>query len=536
MLHRKILASGLLLLLATPGLAAGPDESAVAAVEAAEQSPSPGLLAAQIAAISRDNDLSFAKKENRIVTAVRLATASLLAPEGEAGRRLAIAVELAEHAAAADPRFTAVIVQAILSSPSLAGIDGAPEAVRAAAYDARPKQHAIDKTVYPGIETVVGGPQATISSRPTQPRWDDALFAGNSATHLTLDANISYDDNVYLTEEDRVSDQIVSFSPGVDFTFGQNSLLSGSVQYQMEFLRYLKDTAPDAKLSHANAGMKYGGDRLNFSFAGSYNEQYQNNRNTLTPGERAIFETNSLSLNAGAGLVLTPLTSVSTGANYSKVSYEVPTLFDSTSWSVPLAAYYRATAKLDVSAGATYSTNKSGGYGTGARDWYYNVGLRGDFTAKLNGSLTSGYRTRRGTQGTKDSMLGFTAGLNLELTAKSSLSFNADRDFSTSAQGQSLKNSSYSLALSTEFSPRWQASARVAYQQADYGEQLYGVAAGSLTTRRKDDYYEGGFSTSFLVTGWLNTSASYTLRSNDSSLNAADFSNNLLSISVNAKF
>ncbi len=535
MIHRTIKAPGLIiLLLLLPCLSMAQSTVPTITATADETLPTPEILTAQVAEISRSSDIPFDKKEGRIAATVRLATAAVLAQETDPKRQLELATQLAT-AASADPRFTPVIANAILSAPALATIDGAAEKIRASAYAAaeQTRKNVASTSNQPGVETIAG---STLNQPKQDKRWKINPFANNSAFHLGIDTSITHDDNVYLTEEDNVSDQIMSISPGLNFAFGQNSLLHGSANYQVEFLKYAKDTAPSTHLTHSNVALGYNDERLTLSASAAYNENYQNTRQTITAGSRAIFETDTLNLGGNGEVSLSPLTSLSSGASYSLTTYDFPGLFDRTSYSIPFNVYYKATPKLDLSLGASYRSEKSKGHGTGAEDWFYNLGLRGNFTAKLSGSLSAGYRTRQGENGLDDSMLGFTAGLNLELTVKSALSFNASRDFNVSAQGQSLENSSYSLSLSSSFTPQWSASTHVSYQQIDYGSQIYGSVAGAQSTSRKDDYWEGGFSTSYLFTSWLSSAASYTLRSNSSSINGANFSNNLLSLTVSLKF
>lgn len=374
-----------------------------------------------------------------------------------------------------------------------------------------------------------------------------APLAGNAAFHAKADVTVRHDDNVYLSKTNPTSDEIVSISPGVEFSFGQNSLAHGSLGYDVEFLRYVHGSAPSARLNHVLADFGYSSANLSLSAVGSYNQAYQNNRDVLVAGNSALVRSNSLSLSAAGEGSFTPKTSLKTGASYTRTEYPVAaagpnsttpaSLIGNKIFNVPLSLYYKVTPKVDLSAGTTYSSVKPENGGPGGHDLYYNAGSRGEFTPKLTGEFSIGYRKRHGDNGTNDSLVGYNGAFNYEVTPKTALTLSFGRDFSTSATGESLHNSSYGLKLSTSFTPQWDAGLSVLYRQVDYGLQFFRALPSAPPRERKDNYWEETLSTSYLFSSWLTTTAGYTLRNNSSANNpGVEFSNHLLSLMMTLRY
>lgn len=373
-------------------------------------------------------------------------------------------------------------------------------------------------------------------------------LSGNSAFHAKADVTIRHDDNVYLSKENKTSDQIVSLTPGVDFSFGQNSLTHGSLGYQVEFLRYVHHSAPSARLNHLLADFGYSSAALSVAATGSYHQAYQNNRDVLVAGNSALIRSNSLNFAVSGEGSLTPKTGLKTGASYTRTEYPVPAalpppattptpLIGNSIFSVPLNLYYKVTPKIDLSAGATYTTVKPQSDGPGGHDIYYNVGARGEFTPKLTGEFSVGYRKRHGENGTDDSLVGYNGAFNYEVTPKTSLTLSLGKDFSTSATGESLHNSSYGLRLGTTFTPQWEAGLSISYRQVDYGLQFFRALPSARPSQRKDNYWEESLSTSYIFSSWLTTTVGYTLRNNSSANNpGVEFSNSLLSLMMSLRY
>ncbi|HTB80873.1 MAG TPA: outer membrane beta-barrel protein [Opitutaceae bacterium] len=562
-----------------------------AAAQGRTGQPTPAMtLAAQVSEIANSRMISHAKKEKRISTAVRIAVVAATAYKNPA-ESLNAALDLATVAASAAPQFKDVITDAVSFIPSIARIDGAPGQIRAAVYYAAanagtPAKGAIARnTVQPesatkaattanagsasgtilttttaesdnpsalaqpekaapsetmGKATVAAGADistkpepveataqagpAETAPKPDRPSWwtiPEIPIGDNASLHLTANAGVHYDDNIYLTKSGKVSDEIASFGPGAEFRFGQNSLAHGSLIYQEDFTRYLSTNVANAQLGTGNADFGYDNGTLTAGGSGSFQQLDQNNRDVVLAGRKAIIRSDVLDLNANVEEHVAAKTSLKLAGDYSHTDYRTTGLANNSSFNWPVKLYYAATPKVDLSAGVAYRDVKVEGAAQDGRDLYYNLGARGEFTPKLSGEFSAGYKTRSFGQSRNDSTFGFDGTFTYELTPKTSSSLVMSRDFSTGAQGESLKNTSFSLSLSAALSLQWQANASLSYQNVDY------------STFRKDNYWEGGLSATYMYSSRLSATAGYTLRNNSSTLSGAEFSDNIFSLTIN---
>jgi hypothetical protein len=93
-------------------------------------------LAAQVKEIAATPDMSDKTKAKLIASAVQVAINNAVAGITEPAEALQLATELAGAAAKAAPHFAESITHAVMSNPSIAGIDGALAAVQAAVHAA----------------------------------------------------------------------------------------------------------------------------------------------------------------------------------------------------------------------------------------------------------------------------------------------------------------------------------------------------------------------------------------------------------------
>lgn len=536
---------------ASASLADNPDRSQAAAD-----------LAEQVGEISRSSAISRAKKEKRISTAVRVAVVAATAYKKSADEILGTALELTGAAAAAAPQFAEVIANAASFAPALTRIDSAASQVRSAAFAAakapkatrRSKVAAARSRPRPVAEPEAeemppsrsvrrqAAPEETApeenvrdtmadSQSTSEPTFKPRLSLGdNTAVSVTADLSIRHDDNVYLSSTDKVGDSIIAVTPGVEFRFGQNSLAHGSLNYRNAFTRYVDKTSPNVSLGSGGADFGFNTGTVAVAANGSFQQLNQNNSEVSTLGQKAIFRKDVLTLDAGVESHVTAKTSIKTGANYSKSDYKTPGLTGSQETEIPLKVYYETTPKVSLSAGASYRrVNPQNGGATG-KDLDYDVGARGNFTAKLSGELSLDYRTRAVGNNPKESLWGFNGTLNYELTPKTTSALVFSRDFSTGALGESLKNSSYSLHLSTEPTPQWQIGGRVSFRQVEYGPAVFSLGNLPALVNRNDDFWQGDLQATYLFRSWFTVTADLSLRNNHSTLPGAQFSNSILSL------
>lgn len=353
---------------------------------------------------------------------------------------------------------------------------------------------------------------------------------------VTADFGVSRDDNIYLTDTDKNSDTIVSVTPGLAFRLGQNSLANFSIGYRQAFTRYENGSVPNVSLGAGSAAFGYETGSLTVAGAATFQQLNQNNREVASLGQKAIYRRDQLGINTSAESRFTAKTSGRIGANYNKSEYKTGGFTGSEEIGVPVKLYLAATPKVSMSVGAGYRRVKPQNGGETGRDMDYNIGARGEFTPKLSGELSVNYRTRQVGSYAAEDLWGFSGAFSYELTPKASASLDVSRDFSTGALGESLKNSSYAFKASAELTQQWQMGAGLVYRHLNYGPPVFSPTNAPTQTGRNDRYWEGNLQASYRFRSWLSATADYTLRNNDSTLPGAQFSNNILSLTVGWRY
>ena len=565
----------LVIALAFGGVAAGLAESSGAppkgvATQARE-------LAAQVSEISHSTMISRTKKEKRIATAVRVAVVAATAYKNDPGEIMDIGLELAAAAARAAPPFTEVIANAVSFSPALARIDGAASRIRTETFAAA-KAPEIRRSIKSpaseyaraaaptsaATEVVAEQPPASAAepempasrgaSEPaarnsdidyassanlpssSAPAGSKAYLGANSSLSVTAEVGARYDDNIFWSKDNKVADTMYSATPGVEYRFGQNSLAHGGVSYKESFDRYLNNSAPQVDLGTGSADFGYSDSKLTLAGSASYNQLDQNNPDILAQQKHALLRSDVFAVGGSAESQLTGKISGRLGVNYSHTDYKISDLISSQQDAVPLNLYYITTPKLDVSTGVTYSEERPDGGGPKSKDLYYNVGLRGSLTPKLSAEFSVGEQTRKVADYPGQHLLGFDGSFIYELTPKTNAVLALSRGFSVSALGESLVNGSYRLGLTTNLTPQWQVGTSLTYRTVDYGSAVFTLGSLPELIRRKDDYWEGGFSLTYLYSQRVSASANYSYRGNQSNVPAAVFNDNILGLMLGLRY
>ncbi|HEY9154661.1 MAG TPA: hypothetical protein VIM69_05995, partial [Opitutaceae bacterium] len=113
--------------------------------------------------------------------------------------------------------------------------------------------------------------------------------------------------------------------------------------------------------------------------------------------------------------------------------------------------------------------------------------------------------------------------------------------YSTSAVGQSLKDTRASLNFSTQFNSQWEGGLTFSYYTNDYGDTFLNADPTKSTDPstiifRRDTYKEGSFNLTYIATTWMTISGGVTYRRNNSTVQQAEFSNTLLSIILGLRY
>ncbi|MEJ1972681.1 MAG: outer membrane beta-barrel protein [Lacunisphaera sp.] len=565
----------LVLLLLLVGAAAPPPVGAAERAAAASSNTArAGQLAADVREFATAPGLSRAKREKRIANAVRTAVVAATAYRSNSADVLGAATELAAAAAHAAPAYVEVIARAAALAPGVARIDGAAGSIRTAAMagtkggraprvaagngrasssakaprvprqaaPAEPEPHARENSDFAAAPTDTGVGSIVVPMEDEAPLPEMTGYRGRHpvkdapvAVSLTLDASARRDDNVFLSSTNEVADTIVSAKPGVGLRWGQKSEMHGSIGYAESFEHFMDGTSPNVALGNGIFEFAFDGAASAGSANASYQELYQSNSDLAAQGVNDLIRTDLTA--ASVSLSANPWAKIGgrLGVNYADTRYRSDGLIGNSQIGVPFDLVFNATPKTDLSLGYVFGTQRPDGGGDSSKDHYFNVGARGQFTAKLAGTFNVGYQTRKVGAHPDEHMLAFNGNFDYELTPRTKMTLGGSRNFNASALGASTKNTSFQLGLTTDLSPQWQLSATASYANNEYGAGVFRPDQVA-PQERTDHLWSGTFTASYLFTEWFSTSASYLLRDNGSTIPSVEYSDNVLSLTLGLKY
>ena len=357
------------------------------------------------------------------------------------------------------------------------------------------------------------------------------LAMGDSAeVFLTGTLGVRSDDNILLSST-KTSDTIFDIVPGLELLYGQNALTKGKAYYQETISRYSDNNKLNTSLSSVGFDGNYDDQKTKMTFSTSYAQLAQNTvdtRPTAPPtGTKADFiRRDVFHIEGGSEVSITDKTSVAGSVVYENIDYK-RTGFDSSKiTSIPLNYYYYVLPKLAVSGGFTYRDTQLNDGGIGSKDYFYNVGARGEFTPKLTGTFAIGYTQRKMDVGDNQNTLGLDSSLAYAIDEKTSLQFGVTNDYGVSGTGQSERNLTWSLGFQSKLAADWSVGSSLSYRSIAY----LGVGA------RTDNYFEGSLNAIYTYSTVVNFTAGYTYRNNSSTLASSAFDNNVFSIAANIRY
>ena len=355
----------------------------------------------------------------------------------------------------------------------------------------------------------------------------------NAELFATATSSVAYNDNLLLSRDgSELSDTVLVVTPGFDLKYGKDSAVSGDVFANSTLSSYADNVKLNNQLFATGATAAYASERTklnaNLSFAELDQPTADNAAETANQG--TLLEHHDTAAGFNGELRYSEKISFGSGISYASNDYKSSTATEQKSYSVPVNVYYELTPKVDVSTGLTYThTELSGNIGAGNADlfdaFYYNVGTRGTFTPKLSGSFSVGYNTRNGNIGKdEDGSVGSKASLAYAYSEKTQLTLGVNRDFANSTSGgSSYETTDLTLGASSEITVDWRLNAGLTYRMMEY----------TTDTR---DYIEAKLGATYTINEYLNAGINFVNRSQTGDLAASEFTNNVVSLSLSARY
>lgn len=348
-----------------------------------------------------------------------------------------------------------------------------------------------------------------------------AAVGDSAELFLTAEVAMEMDDNIYLRRSGlEVDDLIWKFTPGLDLKFGQNAMTQGNVFYSHSFHRYSDTSSQNTDLPSLGLNSLYSNGKSKFDFGASYAETANNE--VSAPG--AILEKNSTSLRAIGEFSLSEKTSFGVGVRYESAEYPAAGIYrDSDTWTVPLDFYYDASPKLQGSIGYQYRNTDLAGNGIDAKDHFFSIGARGEFTPKLTGQIRVGYVTRNFSNNRDESDFGAKADLTYAASEKTSVSLGASSDYETTPTGETNQVKSFNSSANFRIDEQWAWNVDLSLRSMDY-------------TTRTDDMFSVGGGFSYAFNQNLRFAGRYVHKSQSSPLAAAEWDNNVFSLTASLRY
>jgi hypothetical protein len=357
------------------------------------------------------------------------------------------------------------------------------------------------------------------------------LVMGDSAgLFLTGTLGVRADDNVLLASK-KTSDVVFELVPGLEMVYGQNALTKGTFYYKDDISRFSDNDKLNTSLSSAGFNANYDDQKLKMNFDTSFTQLAQNTVDTRSTapvtGTKADFiRRDVFHIEVGSEDSITDKTAVGGSVVYENIDYK-RTGFDSSKiTSVPIKYYYYVEPKIALSGGFSFRDTQLASGGIGSKDYFYNVGARGEFTPKLTGSFSVGYTERKMDAGSNENTVGILSSFTYAVAEKTSLQFGVNNDFGVSGAGQSERNLTWSAGVQSNLAVDWSAGASLSYRDINY----LGLGA------RTDHYFEGSLNVTYTYSTVVNFTAGYTYRNNSSAQSAAAFNNNVFALAANIRY
>lgn len=303
------------------------------------------------------------------------------------------------------------------------------------------------------------------------------LQLGNGlSVHALASMELSYEDNIFLTNSNKENDLILDITPGIELRMAREGAASVTLKYEHIFRFYNDFSDLDRDLANLTLGVRYDSGVVLANFSGSF-RQFSTNDSTVVTGDR-LTDRDVTRIGGDAKYGISRLLAVRVGASYDKTEYKDDRFTDTEGFSVPVTLFYQVRPKVDLTAGIRYrevdAINPTAGR-EDYRDVFYSVGVVGElFSPVIIGEVKVGIQDRKyKTSGFSIDTPSYEATVTYVGDPKLSVSLGLRRDYRVSA----LNTGSYVstiATLSTQYSltRQWALSGAISFGNNDYRQSL----------------------------------------------------------------
>lgn len=364
-----------------------------------------------------------------------------------------------------------------------------------------------------------------------------SLFAGtafaafslgdNANVVLSADASVRYDNNIQQQPggPGKVHDTIFELDPGVSIANAKAAPLQAKLAFVESITKYDDNTGLDTNLSILDFTSTYTDPKNSANLSAGY---HQLNQNTPISGVPGLLRRNETVADGGDIYMINDKSKFGLDLNYDHTKYEVAGLANSSIYEVPATYYFALSPKLDATLGLRYRKTDLSGGNSAYTDYYYNLGLKGEFNPKLTGSFTVGVNEHRGAsnafEGGNSTSVGLDSALTWQESATNTFTLNLSNDFGAAASGQEQQVLAISGGLQTQLTEQLIGLVNLGYNIINYSGP------------RVDDYWSSSFGLRYNFSRTWSATVTYNYQNNASNAVGNSFSDNVIALKVSLMF
>lgn len=372
----------------------------------------------------------------------------------------------------------------------------------------------------------------------------DEVSAEPRRFHYALEITFRgvYDDNINISQTDRVSDFYFTIEPLLTFGFGDFSGREENffrVDYAPSLFLFADHSDNDALQHVISVQGQHPFSRLTLGLSEEIaildGTDVRNLADRTSPGShanldvsgRTKFQTYNTRLNASYDL--SGKTFLSTTFDSLVTNYDSANLFSSAHLSEDLFINYRYSEKLVFGVGGTGGYNFVDDPNPNETFEQANVRLTYQASGKINVNFSGGVEFRQFEDDSRGQYISpvFQLGINYQPSDATTFTLGAGRRTYNSGvlAGQDFAETTIDVSVRQRFFQRLYVSVAVGYQNSDYFSTV-----SSVSTNRKDNYYYIEPLVDFSITRFWTVGGYYLHREDDSSLQSFSFDDNQVGI------
>lgn len=348
----------------------------------------------------------------------------------------------------------------------------------------------------------------------------------NMHVYLIGGMSVRYDDNIFLSGTNVQSDIVTQVNAGVELEYGgRDTPNSLSMMFAQNWFFYHTRSENNAKHWAFRGDADYVGSRGSVSASASMTPNSYNTRDELGLG--GLVQSVSYAASVSGTYNLTGKTRLNGGITYRTTEYATDGYSNQATVTVPVRVLYEVTAKTDVRAGYTYRATFITDFpDQNSQDHTLSMGTTREISSTLSGDIEIGLTHRQLSSGESGTIVPIDGRLSWVATPRMVYTAYVHRDFGNSAlAGNTYLQTLVGLRMGYNLAERWNAGAGLEYEIAEY-----------YNSERIDNYWTGNLDLSYAPSRFMSMSAGYVYRMNQSTIEQAEFDNNQLTFSLNARY